>query len=219
MILALVAGLAMPAAQLPDQLGNRYLVEVAPGPRRYFHKTDEDDPRARFKKMRAYVVAGDWLVASDIRGGHTRVTFVGASGRPSEGWIETATLTRVALPPPRLAAWQGQWQGWDASIAIRPGSGSKLRLEGEATWGGHDPERVARGGIHIGDFLAELAPAGDRIAFSVGDESATRPIDDAPEEKYRCRVRLRLLGPYLLAEDNNACGGANVTFTGIYRRR
>ena len=37
--------------------------------------------------------------------------------------------------------------------------------------------------------------------------------------KYDCAVRLRQLGPYLFAVDNQNCGGANVSFTGLYRRR
>jgi hypothetical protein len=37
--------------------------------------------------------------------------------------------------------------------------------------------------------------------------------------RYDCAVRLRQLGPYLFAADNQYCGGANVSFTGLYRRR
>ena len=33
-----------------------------------------------------------------------------------------------------------------------------------------------------------------------------------------CRIRLRLLPPFLLAEDNMNCGGMNVSFTTVYRR-
>jgi len=34
-----------------------------------------------------------------------------------------------------------------------------------------------------------------------------------------CRATLRLVGPYLLVDDNNDCGGANVTFDGVYRKK
>ena len=33
-----------------------------------------------------------------------------------------------------------------------------------------------------------------------------------------CRVRMQRIGPWLLIEDNGGCGGAGVTFTGLYRR-
>jgi hypothetical protein len=32
-----------------------------------------------------------------------------------------------------------------------------------------------------------------------------------------CRVAMRLIGPYLIANDAMKCGGMNVTFSGIYR--
>jgi len=219
-MLALAVAFLLP--QFPDTLATYRLVEVAPGPKRYFHATDEANPRASFKPMRAYVVAGDRLVASGTRGAFTRVTFVGATGRPSEGWIETRALSEVVLPPAAPAAWRGEWKAWDADIAIRPAA-SGLRVEGSAVWGGHDPARVASGAVHVGDFTVEAKPKGDRIAFSLGSSAAgdtvALPVDDSPGEEFRCRVRMRLLGPYLLAEDNGACGGANVTFTGTYRRR
>lgn len=36
---------------------------------------------------------------------------------------------------------------------------------------------------------------------------------------YDCTVGLRRLGPWLVVDDNLACGGMNVTFRGVYRRR
>jgi hypothetical protein len=66
--------------------------------------------------------------------------------------------------------------------------------------------------------------------------AGSRLIDTAPETQafaldadgqilfekagtYDCAVRLKQLGPYLFARDNQSCGGANVSFTGLYRRR
>lgn len=34
-----------------------------------------------------------------------------------------------------------------------------------------------------------------------------------------CKVWLRRLGPWLVVDDNLACGGMNVTFRGVYRRQ
>jgi hypothetical protein len=222
-MLALAAFLAMPVPAPQDALASYYLVEIGPGPKRIFHTTDEANPRAPFKPGRGYVVAGDLLVASGSRGGFTRVTFVGSKGRPTEGWIETRALVQVVLPPAKPAAWRGEWTGWDAEIEVGPAAAGKLHVEGSATWGGHDPVRVANGGVHVGEFAVDAKPDADRLAFSIGDTaeggSTARPVTEAPDDEFRCRVRLRLLGPYLLVEDNNMCGGANVTFTGTYRRR
>ena len=34
-----------------------------------------------------------------------------------------------------------------------------------------------------------------------------------------CKMTLRLVGEYLIADDNGECGGMNVTFDGVYRRK
>jgi hypothetical protein len=217
MLVLAAALLAQAVTPFEDTLGNAWLVKVKPGTKLYFY---DDIDKAAPRPGRAYVVAGDSLVATGTRGRFTAVTFVGPGGRPREGWVENAGLVRVARP---AAIWTGVWKAWDADIEIKPARAGTLRVEGSAVWGGHDPVRVANGGVHVGEFALDVKPLEDRIAFSVestGDrDPVARPVDAAPEEEFRCRVRLRVLGPYLLARDNGVCGGANVTFTGTYRRR
>jgi hypothetical protein len=50
------------------------------------------------------------------------------------------------------------------------------------------------------------APTGNTVVFAGG----------TPDE---CRVVLTLLPPFLLAADNMKCGGMNVSFSGVYRKR
>jgi hypothetical protein len=215
MMLALAIALLVPQTAA-DPLADAWLVQVRPGAKRPFF---DDIEGAKPRPSRAYVVAGDMLVASEVRGNFTSVTFVTPSGRTRSGWLDSTGLTRIAAG----TRWQGVWQAWESEIKVAPGRiDGTLHVEGSATWGGHDPQRVAIGSVHVGEFALDTRSVGDRIAFSV-DESGQNgnmaaPFDDAPDEEYRCRVQLRVLGPYLLAHDNNACGGANVTFTGIYRR-
>ncbi|MDP5280519.1 hypothetical protein Q9Q95_16435 [Sphingomonas sp. DG1-23] len=208
--------LAVPVTSQPaDPLADAWLVQVKPGAKLAFFDEVEG---AKPKPSRAYVVAGDVLVARETRGTLTSVTFVSPAGKTRSGWLQSAGLTRIAAG----TSWQGAWKAWESGIEIAAGRvRGTLRIEGSATWGGHDPQRVAIGAVHVGEFSVDTRSAGDRIAFSV-DESGENgnkaaPFDDAPDEEYRCRVQLRLLGPYLLAHDNNACGGANVSFTGTYR--
>lgn len=214
-MLALVAALLMPQTAA-DPLAEAWLVQVRPGARLHFF---DDVEGAKPRPGRAYVVAGDMLVASAVRGNFTSVTFVAPNGRTRSGWLQSMGLIRIA----EAKSWQGLWKAWESEIKLAPGRiRGSLHVEGSATWGANDPERVARGGVHVGEFAVDVRANGDRIAFSV-DEGAeagamARPFGDAPEETHRCRVQMRLLGPYLLAHDNSACGGANVTFTGIYRR-
>jgi hypothetical protein len=60
--------------------------------------------------------------------------------------------------------------------------------------------------FHNGDFQGDATPKGDTLSFADG-------YDDG------CRVRMQRIGPWLLIEDNGGCGGAGVTFTGLYRRK
>jgi hypothetical protein len=74
---------------------------------------------------------------------------------------------------------------------------------------------VKRGAVNIGEISAELQPAGDALAFTMGTDE-TLAFDKGDE--YDCRVRLRRLVDYLLITDNGNCGGMNVRFDGVYRR-
>jgi hypothetical protein len=187
------------------------LVEIAPGPNRYFHAGDEREGCPALTaacRRKGYVVAGDRLVAWEAKGPLTRVTYLApGADRPSEGWVESAALRRVALTPPKAADWLGGWSGWESEIDItrgtRPGT---FHLGGNATWGSHDPDRVKRGGVNFGMFSADLPePKGNALAL-------------ADSEEPDCRIALKLLGPYLVASDNGRCGGMNVSFGGVYRR-
>jgi hypothetical protein len=209
---ALLAVSVSAAAQdAPDPAGS--LVQVVPGAKRYFYAGDEKPgcPASTAAcRRKAYVLPGDLLVATETKGGFTRVTYV-APGHtdPTEGWVETRGLLPRAAPAPRLQSWIGAWSSWDENIEIAAGSRrGTLKLSGNALWGGRDPERVARGGVHIGEINGEvLAPRGDRLDYTDDETDADS-----------CHVKMRLLGPYLLVEDNNRCGGLNVSFSGVYRR-
>ena len=214
---ALVASLLALPAQAQTRIEDAYLVQVQPGPKRYFYDEYEDGCPALTAKCRhaAYVVAGDLLVASEAKGGFTNVRFVNARGRSSWGWIETAGLRRVDPRPPAIGAWLGNWNWAEAHIEIKATRrAGRLAVHGEATWGSFDPERVKRGGINLGELEGAITVAGGRITAASGDV-VLGPLSG---ELGDCNVRLRLLGPYLLAEDNGECGGHNVTFSGAYRK-
>ena len=60
----------------------------------------------------------------------------------------------------------------------------------------------------------ETAPKDGVLAFA--DDGST-PFE--AEDQGECRVRMQRFGPWLMVEDNSGCGGAGVTFTGLYHRR
>ena len=117
-----------------------------------------------------------------------------------------------------LARWVGEWQASDEQkISIRIKKGG-LRLAGSASWGMSDPERVARGGVNIGDFDVTV-PAGwiegDRLGFAITYDGV---VPAGEGDAYSCRVKLRWVESRLDVEDNLMCGVLNVTFSGQYER-
>ena len=82
------------------------------------------------------------------------------------------------------------------TATISPGSGDTLRIEGHAWWLG------ARGVSHSGSIKALAVPSSNRLHFV----------------EMTCVLDLALVGKYIVAEDNQQCGGANVRFWGIWRR-
>jgi hypothetical protein len=197
-------------------LGETALSARAVGPevaRSSFLKDGDGCPgEAAACRRSAYLVPGDVVVLGETAGAYGCVSFIGEGGRASTGWMALSALRPVPEVP---ADWAGQWQsGPEQSIAITQ-EGGKLRLRGDATWGASDPARVRRGGVNIGEFTARAAPEGNRLAFTAGEE--TLPYEGGDD--YDCRLRMERLGPYLAVRDTGNCGGHNVSFTGLYRRK
>ena len=112
-------------------------------------------------------------------------------------WVRSAELRAVpADTTPRSAAWVGRWTVPAGTATIRPGSGDTLRIEGHAWWLG------GRGVSHSGSIRALAVPSGNRVHF----------VEET------CILDLALVGKYIVAGDNERCGGMNVRFWGIWRR-
>jgi hypothetical protein len=95
-------------------------------------------------------------------------------------------------------AWVGAWSGGGGRFVIEA-QGDALRLvDGHAEWHG-GPDRV-----HTGE--------------AAGDLTRTGPSEHELKSE-ACQITLNRTGPDVIdVEDNNRCGGMNVTFTGQYRR-
>ena len=189
-----------------------HLARVSAPGRSYFYKGPEVDgcPALTASCRRgAYLVRGNQLLIGEVRGALVYAAYTDGGGTATIGWLPKASVARIAVPKQTIAAWIGSWNYDYTTIDITRGLGpGRLKAIGMAVWGMHDPERVRRGGINTGDFEGEATLTGDRIRF--GPTSGSEDSD--------CRVSLRLIGPYLAAADNGNCGGANVSFTGVYRR-
>ncbi len=173
------------------------------GSRLYFHGDDEGCPGPSAKcRQKAYVVTGDEVIVSRPYGEWYCAWYQPARGSETVGWLSTERLlvTAHSRKPP-LASWLGAWGFYDNLLRLTRGrAAGALRVEGDATWEGANP-----GNVHVGEVEGEAAPAGNALTVGGGDDD--------------CRLTLRLVGPYLVASDNRQCGGLNVTFDGVYRRK
>ncbi len=172
------------------------------GTRVYFSGDEEGCPGASAKcRQKAYLVPGNEVLTSRTFGDWVCAWFQPTRGSETVGWLpsERLSISEPAARPP-LGAWLGAWSFYDNSLRLsRARRAGALRVAGDATWVGVNP-----GNVHVGEVSGEAAPAG--YVLTVGGE------DD-------CRLTLRLVGPYLVAADNKRCGGVNVTFDGVYRRK
>ncbi|RBP17512.1 hypothetical protein DFR50_1023 [Roseiarcus fermentans] len=185
--------------------------EVRGGPRVHFVKSPYDDD---FKaatcpshsdgcRKESFLVAGDLALAGKTSGDFTCVAYqspLDARQTWTVGWLPSAALAPVApAPAPSVADWTGDWRhpGGHVEIADR---GGKLSVAGGMTL------PTPAGDYQNGEFHARVAP-GAALAF----------VDEG-DYGDNCRVRMQRVGAWLMVEDNGGCGGAGVTFTGLYRR-
>jgi hypothetical protein len=168
-------------------------------------------------RLRAYVMPGDEVLVDPTDGPYLCAFFKSQGGTETRGWLPRASLELVPAAPAPARQWDGNWQrDREAQIVIKS-RGDEVEVSGSAMWGSYDPERVRRGGVHVGELSGTGRPLGQTLAIGYDpDRSAVPPSQDqAPDA---CAAKLDLYGRYLVVEDNRGCGGLNVSFTGTYVR-
>jgi hypothetical protein len=156
---------------------------------------------------KSYLVTGDLVLTGRTRGEFTCVSYHSPLSNKriwAIGWLPSAALTPVApMQSPKTKDWVGVWRQGQryvggGRVEIKLNDGGKLHVDAGIL------VPTARD-FHNGAFQGNTTQEGDTLLFA--DE-----YDDG------CQVQMQRIGPWLLIEDNNACGGAGVTFTGLYRR-
>lgn len=173
------------------------------GSRLHFYGDEEGCPGPAAKcRQKAYLIPGNEVLTSRTFGDWVCAWYQPARGAEKVGWLPADRLGAVAdAENPPLASWVGTWGFYDNSLRLSRGRrAGVLRVAGDATWQGVNP-----GNVHVGELSGEAAPSGN--ALKLGED---------PDD---CRATLRLVGPYLVVADNKRCGGHNVTFDGVYRRK
>lgn len=193
-------------------------VVSATAPRIYFVLGDEktgcpNDSAACH--ARAYVVPNDQVIITGTQGAYACAWLTNPKGVTTRNWMPASALRMVPPVEPALENWTGHWRTGEQDITVTRAAGSQLTVKGQATYGRFDPERVKRGAVNDGQVEGTIAPKGNRLAFNHGDNDQTLPFSEA--DKNACKIRMNLVGPYLWAWEEN-CGGANVSFDGVYAR-
>jgi hypothetical protein len=201
----------------------RFLSNYAPDGR----DCSDDAPCA----IKAYLVTGDVVAVSHQRKGHACAWFkpppkrlprgrrtvdpLKVEGPSTLAWLPLAALEPVAAPAP---SWSGEWVGESQLLDIAPQGEGRLKIKGNAVYA-RDAEAVEMGGVNVGEIDGLYFRDGDRAEGASDEETIRRPRPaDEADDSIVCVLRMRLVGGYLLARDNQRCGGMNVTFSGIYRR-
>jgi hypothetical protein len=169
----------------------------------HFRGDDRPDcPAARRCLLKSYLVPGDEVIVSRTYGNFACVWYQPVKTAETVGWIAADKIEEVAEKQAFAREdWLGSWKFYDNSLEIAAGEAETLKITGTALWKG------LNGNVHVGELDNEARPAGNTLALGEADD------EDG------CLVKLRLVGRFLIASDNLRCGGANVTFAGVYRKK
>jgi hypothetical protein len=181
---------------------------VTGGGRLYLLSDEDGCPNDQVVCQHGYLIGGDDVIAGQTSGAFTCVSYSGRLGE-SIGWVRSSRLrfNKNDVSPP-LTAWVGKWYDGDNVINIAS-TGNKLVAGGAAYWPqpSANPEVAQKGEFNFGTFDATAIPNGNDVKFEQGDSPANM-----------CIVTAKMVGGFLVVQDNGNCGGLNVRFDGMYRQ-
>ncbi len=151
-------------------------------------------------RMKAYLVDGDVVFGGPADKNFRCVYYGTAKATLAAGFVATANLVPFVESEDLTQDFLvGTWTNdGNPKIVIAAVGKDQVSAQGEAWWPGRGVPPY-----HESGFSAVASWAGQEITFRDGDDA------------YSCRVDLLRRGPYLVAQDNNNCGGNNVRFSGI----
>ncbi len=188
----------------PDAVGHISLATISSpsGSQTHFHDDAAGCPQAATCIEKAYLVKGDTVLIARQEAGWSCAWYFGKKDE-FVGWLPDSALTRQSVTPPKLTDWLGNWRpiaGDDVIHITRHGTETQLQIKGHATWHGSVSE-------HEGSLSGTATPSGDLLTVSEGNDT------------YSCVVSMQLVSGNLVVKDNSNCGGMNVRFNDVYRKR
>lgn len=208
--LLLIGMTAAAAAQAADRCGYGdfayyaqdgvavYNVSPPTGGKTNFRRDGDGCPDAATCQLKSYLVTQDEVLVTKVENGWA-CAWYGKGDRHTVGWLKKADLIKSAVAPSGEGDWLGVWGFADNQITIsRDKKGFKA--EGEATWKGP-------ASVHEGSFKGPLEVKG--VAATYADPEGTEPF---------CSVNMHRASRYMVVSDSGNCGGASVSFDGVYTR-
>lgn len=146
------------------------------------------------KPGKAYVVKGDLLLQGPPVNGRRCSYFVrGGVPTGAGGYLNTMQVQNL----PASAALSGTWTSGSGTLTLTKTAAGAWQVQGSALY------PTPGGSANLGEVDGTLTRRGG--AWQVAADG--------------CELNLWPVGPWLVAADNGACGGLNVTFSGLYARQ
>ena len=169
-----------------------------------FHDDQKTNcPTAAGCKTTSYVVKGDTIITNKKYGAFTCGWFTSAKGGVKVGWLRAADLEfPQMLHDASERVWIGEWNYASNTISFTSNKLSGfLNVNGTAIWKGLGDN------VHVGELDGRFPYKDGVLEYSDGDS------------EFDCKATMQLaVERFLIVADNGNCGGANVTFSGIYRK-
>jgi len=174
-------------------------------PKVNFRDDDLGCPESAKCVERAYVVAKDALFVAKANEEWACAWFTGKRTE-QVGYLPLKSVQVIRSTEPKLTDWSGVWRYDSNEIKIHADKRGRLHLSGLAIYEvyGPDGEFVT---ANTGEIQEIVRPNGETLAF--GDKS----------DPSNCAGHMQLISGHLIVTDNMYCGGMNVRFDGIYRKR
>ena len=173
-------------------------VKAKKGERVYFYSDERDCPNGKNCQRKSYLVNKDEVLFSKTYGDFMCVWYQPKKGSEVVGWLPKSKLETPVFLSEKYEPWIGSWKFYDNSLTIkRIGKTDEFEVNGTAFWKGFGDN------IHVGEIEAK----------GILNNSIIRLKQDD------CEIKLDLAVYYLVVSDNLKCGGANVTFSGVYLKK
>ena len=173
-------------------------IKAKKGERVYFYSDEQDCPTGKNCRRKSFLINKDEVVFSRAYGDYICAWYQPKKGSEVVGWLPKNKLETPVFLSEKYEPWIGDWKFYDNSLTIkRVGKTDEFEVKGNAFWKGFGDN------IHIGEIESKGKLSDSIIRLTEGD----------------CEIKLKLAIYYLIVSDNLKCGGANVTFSGVYLKK